>query len=433
MRQLNLKLWPAVDIRVVQVNSGHFNCEKHFQGLIAEVTGPEATPTGSPAPDMIPMAQVARKLHLRRIDEIKAQLQEEENEFRNILQEIDEIRSGKWDDKLRAEWKAQHPPVEASAPAEEEDKMEGVQIASESRPTLTEPKPRETSPARRLSTSQQHIPVAAPTPEPKRRGRKPSTAKPPLAPLVVPDAMDVDAPAQPETAVTPKNSAGSSTGSDKKAAAESATGEENAAAAAPVKEIIPSPTKTKGFARRGSIAQPRLTFATDTEGAELDSGAENSDGGNSERKKSLKGDPALQIWRKTVYFILAKIADHRYGNVFGTPVKDDGYHAVVKHSMSLDVVRARVRKGITTTTAQFHRDLLLMFTNAIMYNNEDSEVHSMAQEMKDFVDAEILNLHKYGTDPMRDREKSVDVQHNADGGGGGKAKSEEPDSPVNDK
>lgn len=77
----------------------------------------------------------------------------------------------------------------------------------------------------------------------------------------------------------------------------------------------------------------------------MDSGAENSDGG-SDRRRASKGDQTLQIWKKTVNFILAKIADHRYGNVFSAPVKEEGYRAVVKQPMSLDVVRARVRKGV---------------------------------------------------------------------------------------
>lgn len=57
-----------------------------------------------------------------------------------------------------------------------------------------------------------------------------------------------------------------------------------------------------------------------------------------------------------------------------------------------------------------------------MYNNEDSEVYSMALEMKDFVDAEVQHLTKYGTDPSRER--------SADHTDGGRARTEEPMTPA---
>ncbi|KAJ3158486.1 Bromodomain-containing protein 8 [Geranomyces michiganensis] len=380
------------------------NCEKHFQALLAEVVGTTLPPAGTVAPEMMPMAQVARKLHIQRVEEIKTLLQEDEEEFRKILHEMDDIRTGKWDERLRAEWKEAHS-VEAGA-------ADGPAPSGESLPVQSGPPSDEgndvsATPGDRSEPSDTLPTIpATPTPaEPKRRGRKPSTAKPPLAPLVVSPVVppvDVDRPPS-ATATTPKKgSAGSPLAPSPRSAP--ATEEEPAPTSEPVKDLAPSPTKKAFPGRKGSIASTRRATNDSSDPIDVDSGAENSDG---ERKKSLKSDPALQIWRKTVYFILTKIADHRYGNVFATPVKDDNYHAVVKQSMSIDAVRARVRRGITTTTAQFHRDLLLMFTNAIMYNNEDSEVYSMAQEMKDFVDAEIVNLHKYGTDPMRER--SVDL------------------------
>ncbi|KAI8593706.1 hypothetical protein BDZ88DRAFT_503431 [Geranomyces variabilis] len=380
------------------------NCEKHFQALVAEVVGTTVPVVGTVAPEMMPMAQVARKLHIQRIEEIKALLREDEEEFRKILHEMDDIRTGKWDERLKAEWKETHPVgvATADAPAGSGDQA-SVQAASASEEGHTVPEPAEES-----AESSDPLPAIPATPtraEPKRRGRKPSTAKPPLAPLnvspvVVP--VDVDRPPSANATTPKKGSAASPVAPSPRSA--NLKDEEPTPASAQGKDLAPSPTKKSFAGRRGSIAQSRKATNDSSDPLDVDSGAENSDG---ERKKSLKSDPALQIWRKTVYFILTKIADHRYGNVFATPVKDDNYHAVVKQSMSIDAVRARVRRGITTTTAQFHRDLLLMFTNAIMYNNEDSEVYSMAQEMKDFVDAEIVNLHKYGTDPMRER--SVDL------------------------
>ncbi|KAJ3016261.1 hypothetical protein HKX48_004142 [Thoreauomyces humboldtii] len=369
---------------------------------------------------MLPMAHLARKLHLQRIDKVQALLQEDENEFRDLLTEIEEIRVGKWDDRLRMEWKEQHQTGDPDG-AVPMDGIEGTTSAAESAdvtsaavpmdvdlpatPVLQAPKsPLDSKPPAVPASIQPETPTIIKAPA--RRGRKPSTSvsnsatKPPLAPAVPLAARsELSGPPAGEVTVIPDEVEAGDPGMTSINNEKRTTAKE----ASPTKEIAASPTKTRGNARRGSVLPHlKLSGPISDDSADMDSGAENSDGGG-ERKKSMKGDPGLQIWRKNVNFILAKIADHRYGNVFGAPVKDDTYHAVVKQSMSLDVVRARVRKGITTTTAEFHRDLLLMFTNAIMYNNEDSEVYSMALEMKDFVDNEVHNLTKYGTDPGRER------------------------------
>jgi len=44
---------------------------------------------------------------------------------------------------------------------------------------------------------------------------------------------------------------------------------------------------------------------------------------------------------------------------------------------------------LITTTAEFHRDILLMFTNALMYNPENTEIYQMAMEMREHVEEQI--------------------------------------------
>eukprot|EP00842_Homolaphlyctis_polyrhiza_P001379 jgi/Hompol1/2241/HPOL_005897-RA len=63
--------------------------------------------------------------------------------------------------------------------------------------------------------------------------------------------------------------------------------------------------------------------------------------------------------------------------------------------MSLDLVKARIREGTTRTTAEFHRDVLHVLANAVMFNPEESELYEMALEMKDYVDSEMRNLLVY--------------------------------------
>ena len=49
--------------------------------------------------------------------------------------------------------------------------------------------------------------------------------------------------------------------------------------------------------------------------------------------------------------------------------------------MDLSAIKKNIETGALRTTAEFQRDMMLMFTNAIMYNNSDHDVYNMAVEM----------------------------------------------------
>ena len=49
--------------------------------------------------------------------------------------------------------------------------------------------------------------------------------------------------------------------------------------------------------------------------------------------------------------------------------------------MNLSTIKKNIETGQVRTTAEFQRDMMLMFTNAIMYNNSDHNVYYMAVEM----------------------------------------------------
>ena len=53
--------------------------------------------------------------------------------------------------------------------------------------------------------------------------------------------------------------------------------------------------------------------------------------------------------------------------------------------MDLLTIKKSIEAGNLRTTAEFQRDMMLMFTNAIMYNNSDHDVYNMATEMYDDV------------------------------------------------
>lgn len=49
--------------------------------------------------------------------------------------------------------------------------------------------------------------------------------------------------------------------------------------------------------------------------------------------------------------------------------------------MDLGTIKKNIETGVLRTTPEFQRDMMLMFTNAIMYNSTDQPVFKMATEM----------------------------------------------------
>ena len=72
------------------------------------------------------------------------------------------------------------------------------------------------------------------------------------------------------------------------------------------------------------------------------------------------------------------------------PVKDDiapGYSSVVFRPMDLSTIKKNIENGSIKSTKVFQRDIMLMFTNAIMYNSSNHEVNKISVEMY----KEVLN------------------------------------------
>lgn len=83
--------------------------------------------------------------------------------------------------------------------------------------------------------------------------------------------------------------------------------------------------------------------------------------------------------------VYSRLATHKYASLFLKPITDEqapGYHSVIYRPMDLQTIRKHIENGAIKTTAEFQRDVLLMFSNAIMYNKTNQVVYNMAQEMQ---------------------------------------------------
>ncbi|XP_049643317.1 bromodomain-containing protein 8-like [Suncus etruscus] len=101
------------------------------------------------------------------------------------------------------------------------------------------------------------------------------------------------------------------------------------------------------------------------------------------------------LFKKTILPVWKMIASHRFSSPFLKPVSErqaPGYKDVVKRPMDLTSLKRNLSKGRIRTITQFQRDLMLMFQNAVMYNDSDHHVYHMAVEMQQEVLEQIQVL-----------------------------------------
>lgn len=96
-------------------------------------------------------------------------------------------------------------------------------------------------------------------------------------------------------------------------------------------------------------------------------------------------DRDYRNWKKSVLLVYSRLATHKYASLFLKPITDDqapGYHSVIYRPMDLQTIRKNIENGVIRTTAEFQRDVLLMFNNAIMYNKTNQHVYSMTRQIQ---------------------------------------------------
>uniref|UniRef100_A0A4X2KR50 Bromo domain-containing protein n=1 Tax=Vombatus ursinus TaxID=29139 RepID=A0A4X2KR50_VOMUR len=118
----------------------------------------------------------------------------------------------------------------------------------------------------------------------------------------------------------------------------------------------------------------------------------------SHRTDPNQGDPVKEqlLFKKTLLPVWKMIANHRFSSPFLKPVSDrqaPGYKDVVKRPMDLTSLKRNLSKGHIRSMAQFERDLMLMFQNAVMYNDSDHHIYHMAIEMQKEVLEQIQVLY----------------------------------------
>jgi bromodomain-containing protein 8 len=94
--------------------------------------------------------------------------------------------------------------------------------------------------------------------------------------------------------------------------------------------------------------------------------------------------PSYRAWKKNILLLWKTAAQNKYAHIFMHPVTDDlapGYSSTVRRPIDLTTIKRKIDSNEIRTTAQFHRDMLLMFHNALMYNNASHSVYAYTVAM----------------------------------------------------
>lgn len=96
-------------------------------------------------------------------------------------------------------------------------------------------------------------------------------------------------------------------------------------------------------------------------------------------------DRDYRNWKKSVMLVYSRLAANKYASLFAKPITDDqapGYHTLIYRPMDLQTIRRNIESGAIKTTQEFQRDVMLMITNALMYNKTNDTVFNMAKQMQ---------------------------------------------------
>lgn len=112
--------------------------------------------------------------------------------------------------------------------------------------------------------------------------------------------------------------------------------------------------------------------------------AQNKINTSSSSSSSSSDEKTYRAWKKSIMMILNNISCHKHATIFMHPVKDEiapGYSNLIHRPIDLSTIKKNLENGVIRSTKEFQRDIMLMFTNALMYNSSNHNIHKIALEM----------------------------------------------------
>ncbi|KAG8716601.1 hypothetical protein FRC08_009187 [Ceratobasidium sp. 394] len=417
------------------------NCNAMYTHLMRDVGYNATNPAvgDTTAPRAAAHKKMAWHFYQQHVQDLKTAIAAEEARFKTLTTEIEEINTGKWDDKILAELNPSTNEGFARPSASPLPRHLTLETAELSQ--------RQDSPS---DTGRPHSPAGRSTRDgtPAEPGSKPvSTASSGSRPWNSKDnkrvremkerrmrerlaSMVSDTPEQPDDALpdsappTPVVGTGGNELVEAPAPPAPTEAPKNEEPAVPVvadavqeeEEVVQSSqpkeeakaAKSKRRASDVSMSdvprEPKRPRQEDTEMADVSTTAptESPEPSTSAQSVPVTARPSIALtstptpttitpvpqtnkkFQSVIGMVHSQISQLRGGNIFHNPIKKSeapDYYEIVRRPMDLKTVKARIKDGLVSSTDHFKRDVYLMFANAIMYNRPGTSVNDIAAEM----------------------------------------------------
>ncbi|KTW30501.1 uncharacterized protein T551_01784 [Pneumocystis jirovecii RU7] len=333
--------------------------ETQYEALLRQHKLKREPVLGPEVPLSAPIRELCRILHAARIEELKAEIRQEEEAFARIVDEISSIQAGKCPDCEEIE-----PSRTAEAEIDVSGEIEGSEAADA----------QETSDREALEEKHtaEGVEVLEEKPEallePVLREKEVETHSAPVLSVKIQRKSRPEAVEALETSIDVSSE---ETRKDQRLVCE------KEAKVVPEKRDNPS-DGTKSGKKHG--IKKNVRGASKKEQTETWSSDPQS---NNVHKTGVSETASLKRFQSMIMPLWMSLSQHKHGAVFMGPVSNKdapGYSNLIYFPTDMKSIRNKIRDGKIKTSKQFHREILLLFANAIMYNGEDSTIAQWARE-----------------------------------------------------
>ena len=103
----------------------------------------------------------------------------------------------------------------------------------------------------------------------------------------------------------------------------------------------------------------------------------------------------MSNFNEKCYKITQKLLDHPISNIFSHKIDENidqapGYYDIIKNPMDLGTIMEKVENGMYKNIKEWISDVMLVFSNSILYNTEKSYVAIAAHHLEDVFKKELI-------------------------------------------
>ncbi|EFC48831.1 bromodomain-containing protein [Naegleria gruberi] len=124
--------------------------------------------------------------------------------------------------------------------------------------------------------------------------------------------------------------------------------------------------------------------------------------------KRTEASTATKVLNDRLSSILEELNNHEHADIFRDEVPKDTphYYESILQPVCLTQLKKKLEKKEITTELELKHQLLLMYQNCIMYNDDDTEYYQAAKEMKQFT----IDLFSTGANTSQSNTKKVQTK-----------------------